>query len=258
LRAWDGVVQQKAYEIGLGDGSSNMMWPLVVYFVLVLLLVAVMLLVSHVLGQRHLSPATASPYEAGIVSEGSARLRFSANFYLIAMFFVVFDVEAVILFSWAIAARESGWAGFWDAAIFARAGLERIDLRPPMSITLDWMLPAPAQGAIVAVCRENDQFAHDACRHFNDEETERCTRIERDFLRKLLGGCSTPISALAEIKGSQVHFKGNILSLDGREKVEIEKVVEAKNSTNLGKLAAEDLLAQGGEEIAEEIRHATK
>jgi len=148
--------------------------------------------------------------------------------------------------------------GYWDAAIFARAGLERIDLRPPMSITLDWMLPAPAQGAIVAVCKENDQFAHDACRHFNDEETERCTRIERDFLRKLLGGCSTPISALAEIKGSQVHFKGNILSLDGREKVEIEKVVEAKNSTNLGKLAAEDLLAQGGEEIAEEIRHATK
>jgi NADH-quinone oxidoreductase subunit A len=119
LRAWDGVVQQKAYEIGLGDRSSNMMWPLVVYFVLVLLLVAVMLLVSHVLGQRHLSPATASPYEAGIVSEGSARLRFSANFYLIAMFFVVFDVEAVILFSWAIAARESGWAGFWEAAIFA-------------------------------------------------------------------------------------------------------------------------------------------
>lgn len=119
MRAWDGVVQQKAYEIGLGDRSSNMMWPLVVYFVLVLLLVAVMLLVSHVLGQRHLSPATASPYEAGIVSEGSARLRFSANFYLIAMFFVVFDVEAVILFSWAIAAREGGWAGFWEAAIFA-------------------------------------------------------------------------------------------------------------------------------------------
>ena len=95
MRAWDGVVQQKAYEIGLGDRSSNMMWPLVLYFVLVLLLVAAMLLVSHVLGQRHLSPATGSPYEAGIVSEGSARLRFSANFYLIAMFFVVFDVEAV-------------------------------------------------------------------------------------------------------------------------------------------------------------------
>lgn len=146
----------------------------------------------------------------------------------------------------------------WDAAIFAQAGLERIDIRPPTSIILDWMLPAPAQGAIVAVCREDDQFALDACKHFNDEGTELCTKIERDFLRKLLGGCSTPISALAEIKGPEVHFKGNILSLDGREKVEIEKVVEARDSNDLGKLAANDLLARGGEEIAQEIRHATK
>src|SRR4030095_5718624 len=146
----------------------------------------------------------------------------------------------------------------WDAAIFAQAGLERIDLRPPTSVILEWMLPAPAQGAIVAVSRENDHFTLKACDHFNDEGTERCTRIERDFLRKLLGGCSTPISALAEIKGSQVYFKGNILSLDGREKVEIEKIAEAKNSTDLGKLAGEELLAKGGEEIAENIRHAAK
>ncbi|MDQ2949190.1 MAG: NADH-quinone oxidoreductase subunit A [Acidobacteriota bacterium] len=78
-----------------------------------------MLLVSFVLGQRHHSPATGSPYEAGIVSEGSARLRLSAKFYLIAMFFVVFDVEAAFLFSWAIVARESGWTGFWEAFVFA-------------------------------------------------------------------------------------------------------------------------------------------
>jgi len=95
------------------------MWPLVLYFVLVVLLVTGMLLVSFVLGQRHQSPATGSPYEAGIVSEGSARLRLSAKFYLIAMFFVIFDVEAVILFSWAIVARESGCAGFWEALVFA-------------------------------------------------------------------------------------------------------------------------------------------
>ncbi len=95
------------------------MWPLVLYFVLVVLLVTGMLLVSFVLGQRHQSPATGSPYEAGIVSEGSARLRLSAKFYLIAMFFVIFDVEAAILFSWAIVARESGWAGFWEALVFA-------------------------------------------------------------------------------------------------------------------------------------------
>ncbi|MFZ0593055.1 MAG: NADH-quinone oxidoreductase subunit A [Bryobacteraceae bacterium] len=95
------------------------MWPLVLYFVLVLVLVSGMLLVSYVLGQRHQSPATGSPYEAGIVSEGSARIRLSAKFYLIAMFFVVFDLEAVFLFSWAVVARKSGWTGFWEAFLFA-------------------------------------------------------------------------------------------------------------------------------------------
>jgi hydroxymethylbilane synthase len=153
----------------------------------------------------------------------------------------------------------------WDAAIFAQAGLERIDLRPQTSIVLDWMLPAPAQGAIVIVCRENDQYSFDACRYFNDSETEICTKIERDFLRKLLGGCSTPISALAEIKpalpvgrSDRVYFKGNILSLDGRDKVEIEKTTDTKKANDLGKQAAEELLVNGGEEIAENIRHATK
>ena len=153
----------------------------------------------------------------------------------------------------------------WDAAIFAQAGLERIGLRPQTSIVLDWMLSAPAQGAIVVVCRENDQYSFNACQYFNDTETEICTKIEREFLRKLLGGCSTPISALAEIKpalpagrNEQVHFKGNILSLDGRDKIEIEKMIDIKKAAGLGKQAAEELLAKGGEEIAENIRHATK
>jgi NADH-quinone oxidoreductase subunit A len=94
------------------------MWPLILYFVLVLLLVSGMLLVSYVLGQRHRERATGVPYEAGIESEGSARVRQNARFYMIAMFFVVFDLEAVFLFAWAVAARELGWTGFWEAAIF--------------------------------------------------------------------------------------------------------------------------------------------
>ena len=94
------------------------MWPLLVYFVLVLLLVSGMLLLSYVLGQRHWERATGVPYEAGIESEGSAHVRQTAKFYLIAMFFVVFDLEAVFLFSWAVAARELGWTGFCEAAIF--------------------------------------------------------------------------------------------------------------------------------------------
>jgi len=145
-----------------------------------------------------------------------------------------------------------------DGAIFAQAGLERIGLRPSTSVILEWMLPAPAQGAIAVVCKQDDRFSFTACQYFNDGETELCTKIERDFLRQLLGGCSTPISALAEIKKSQVYFKGNILSLDGREKVEVEKIAEVKSSTGLGKFAAEELLANGGEEIAGNIRHAAK
>ncbi len=84
----------------------------------VLLLVTAMLLLSWVLGQRHSQPATGSPYEGGIVSEGSARLRLSAKFYLVAMFFVVFDLESVFLYLWAISLREAGWAGFWEALLF--------------------------------------------------------------------------------------------------------------------------------------------
>jgi NADH-quinone oxidoreductase subunit A len=94
------------------------MWTLGVYFLLVLGLVSGMLLGSWLLGQRHHDRATGSPYEAGIESEGSARVRFSAKFYLVAMFFVVFDLEAVFLFAWAVAGKELGWPAYWEMLIF--------------------------------------------------------------------------------------------------------------------------------------------
>jgi hydroxymethylbilane synthase len=144
----------------------------------------------------------------------------------------------------------------WNGAIFAAAGLERIGLRPAQSIELDWMLPAPAQGAIVVACRDNDQHAFEACQPFNDAHTALCTAIERDFLRALLGGCSTPISALASIVNDQVRFEGNILSLDGKEKASIEKTIAINNSDNLGVIAAKELLANGGQVIADQIQHA--
>ena len=93
-------------------------WPLAVYTILVGLLVMAMLSMSFVLGQRHHDRATGSPYESGILSEGSARVRFSAKFYLISMFFVIFDLEAVFLFAWAVAVRETGWAGYAEALLF--------------------------------------------------------------------------------------------------------------------------------------------
>ena len=95
-----------------------MIWPLVAYFAFVVVLVAVIISLSYLLGQRHFEPATGEPYEGGIVSEGSARVRFSVHYYLIAMFFVVFDLEAVFLFAWAGAARELGWAGYLEVVLF--------------------------------------------------------------------------------------------------------------------------------------------
>lgn len=94
------------------------LWPLATYLVIVLALVVAMLGLSFVLGQRHHERATDSPYESGILSQGSARVRLPAQFYLVAMFFVIFDLEAVFLFAWAVAVRETGWSGYAEAFVF--------------------------------------------------------------------------------------------------------------------------------------------
>jgi|ERR1700752_138000 NADH-quinone oxidoreductase subunit A len=94
------------------------LWPLGVYLVIVVMLVVAMLGLSFVLGQRHHNRATGTPYESGILSQGSARVRLSAKFYLVAMFFVIFDLEAVFIFAWAIAVRETGWTGYAEATSF--------------------------------------------------------------------------------------------------------------------------------------------
>ncbi len=95
-----------------------MIWPLLTYFVLVVVMVAAILFVSYVLGPRHSEPATGEPYEGGIVSEGSARVRFSVRYYLVAMFFVIFDLEAVFVYAWATAVRELGWSGYCVVLLF--------------------------------------------------------------------------------------------------------------------------------------------
>lgn len=147
--------------------------------------------------------------------------------------------------------RQSSWHG----AILAAAGLERIKLRPASAIELPWMLPAPAQGAIMVVCRADDAGMLDACARLNHEESVICTQIEKDFLRALLGGCSTPVGALAIADKKEIYFRGNILTTDGREKVEVEKYARLTDSTNLGGRMAAQLLNNGGKEIAEKIKH---
>lgn len=94
------------------------MWPLVLYAALVLVIVAGMIVTSYVLGQRHSEKATVQPYESGIVTSGPTYVRYGAHFYLVALFFVVFDIEAAFLLAWAVAARESGWTGYWGVVSF--------------------------------------------------------------------------------------------------------------------------------------------
>lgn len=143
----------------------------------------------------------------------------------------------------------------WDGAIFAAAGLERINIRPENAIDLDWMLPAPAQGAVMVACREGENELLNSCNLFNDKNTELCVKIERDFLKTLMGGCSTPISALAFIEDGQIVFKGNILSLDGKDKIEIEQQHSLSAAENLGVLLANELLKNGADRIVASIRN---
>jgi NADH-quinone oxidoreductase subunit A len=88
------------------------------YLVAVVAMVGLLTIVTHLLGERHNDRGTGVPYESGVNPVGSARLRFSADFYLVAMFFVIFDISAVFLFAWAVSARELGWAGYGAALLF--------------------------------------------------------------------------------------------------------------------------------------------
>lgn len=94
-------------------------WPLAVYFLAILLVVGIMLGLSYVLGERRREQDSGEPYESGILSTGSGRVRLTARFYLIAMFFVIFDLEVVFLIAWALAARELGWMGYIEVVVFS-------------------------------------------------------------------------------------------------------------------------------------------
>jgi len=108
----------KEIEVTIQAAQPEPLWPLAVYFAAVLGLVISMIALSNVLGSRRPERASERPYESGIAPTGSARLRFSAHFYLIAMLFVIFDLEAVFIFAWAIAVREVGWFGYIGLLIF--------------------------------------------------------------------------------------------------------------------------------------------
>jgi NADH-quinone oxidoreductase subunit A len=97
---------------------ATLYWPLVAYSVSVIALVGIILLLSHMLGERHEDRATHEVYESGMIATGTSRLRFPSHFYMIAMFFVIFDLETAFVVAWAVAFKELGWAGYFAVLIF--------------------------------------------------------------------------------------------------------------------------------------------
>jgi len=147
--------------------------------------------------------------------------------------------------------KEEGW----DGIIFAKAGLERLNLLPKDFTVLDWMLPAPAQGAIAIVCREDNRKVFAACRKLNHEQTEIRISIERDFLYHLEGGCSVPISALAALDQDEILFKGMVSSLDGEREVKTVKTGFVKDWKKIGLEAANEIRnSSEGKKILDEFR----
>ncbi|RDK88597.1 hydroxymethylbilane synthase [Marinirhabdus gelatinilytica] len=157
----------------------------------------------------------------------------------------------------------------WDGAIFAKAGLERLGYLHKSGIKspdfngfgeeLPWMLPAPAQGAMVVVAMEKDTFCQEALAKINHTETEKCTKIERDFLRTLEGGCTAPIGALAEVVSDKIQFKGCLFSLGGKKKLEVAtSVPHGPQGIDLGNDSANKLLENGGKELMEIIKREMK
>ena len=98
--------------------GSETLWPLGLYFLIALVVAGSMIGLSFVLGERHSDRATGQPYESGIVSTGSARVRLSVKFYIVAMLFVIFDLEAVFIFAYAVAYEEVGWPGYAGLVVF--------------------------------------------------------------------------------------------------------------------------------------------
>ena len=120
------------------------------------------------------------------------------------------------------------------------------------------MIPAPAQGAMVVHAMQNDEFSRNAVSELNDIETDICTYIERQFLKTLEGGCTAPIGALATYNDDEISFKGILLSIDGKQKIEVNKIIPIQEWKKLGFNLAQEILINGGAELMANIKNSLK
>jgi len=137
--------------------------------------------------------------------------------------------------------------------IFAAAGLERLGLDALQIEPLPWMIPAPAQGAIAVATRMYDEKAIAVCKSLNDEDTTLAVTIEREFLRRLEGGCSSPIGAYAYLENGVLYFKGGLFSLDGSKAVVVERRLPQDEALEHIDSLVNEVLENGGSAILKSI-----
>jgi len=142
----------------------------------------------------------------------------------------------------------------WNGTIMAKAGLKRLDILPIDYQDLNWMVPAPAQGAISVQNLTLNSSIAEALKQINHIETELCTNIERSFLNKLEGGCTAPIGAHAKIVNDSIIFRGVLLSVDGKDKIEINEVHKLEKTDDLGERLAKKIISLGGDRILNSLK----
>jgi hydroxymethylbilane synthase len=142
----------------------------------------------------------------------------------------------------------------WNGTIMAKAGLERLGILPIDFQDLNWMVPAPAQGAISVQNLTLNSSIAEMLRQINHFETELCTNIERSFLNKLEGGCTAPIGAHAKIVNDSIVFRGVLLSVNGEDKIEINEVHKLEKTDDLGERLAKKIISQGGDRILNSLK----
>lgn len=145
----------------------------------------------------------------------------------------------------------------FDATIFSLAGIKRMELAVEYE-ELPMMIPAPSQGVVAVAGLSSNTEINNVVAQITHAETEKCVRMERQFLSTLEGGCTAPIGAFAEIKEGQVRFIGRLCSLDGKDCIETDKIFSYEENRNYGKELAEEILDNGGRQIMSVIKETLK
>lgn len=143
----------------------------------------------------------------------------------------------------------------WQGAIFAEAGLHRVDLLPPNHQVLDWMIPAPAQGVVGIINRHKDEALTKLLRQISHTETLLRSQAERTFLNQVEGGCSAPVGALATLHGEKLYLEAAVFDLDGSQCFYAQGESHLEQAPELGRELARKVLAQGAAAIMEKLKN---